>query len=115
MRAKATWMIALATLAVPVAIAQTAPSKAAPAGEEAKISQPAETSTRGQPAAKKSVPVSAEQQKINERTGNETRETGTYKKKSPQEKAAAKADKKAKRTGVSKEEQEKQLKASPGN
>ncbi len=126
----AKWMIAVASLAIPVAVAQTAapaapekektapaksaPAKAAPQGEESKISQPANTATKGKaPAAP--VKLTPEQQKMQDNTGTGKREAGTYHKKTAEEKMKDKEDAKKKRTGVTPEEQQKQLKQSPGN
>jgi hypothetical protein len=108
-------MIVIASLAIPVAVAQTAaPAAPAPQGEESKISQPANTATKGKaPAAP--VKMTPEQQKVLENTGSGKREVGTYKKKTPEQIAKDKEDAKTKRTGVTPEEQAKQLKQSPGN
>lgn len=106
-----------AAVAMPIAMAQTTASQATPpTGEESKISQPAKTSTKGEAKTTKAKAqkVSPEQAKIQERTANETRDVGTFKKKTEAEKQAAAADKKAKRTGVTPEEQAKQAKQSPG-
>lgn len=106
-------IVAIATaaaFAVP-AFAQT--SKTPATGEEAKISQPSTTASKGGEKAAK--PVSATQEKLNVRTGNETRDLNpTFKKKTEADKAAAKADKKAKRIPPTKEEQAKAAKTLPG-
>jgi hypothetical protein len=102
---KAVWMIAVAVLASPLALAQ---DKKAPVGEEEKMSQPADTATKGKPKQQKLTP---EQEKKLKMTGSENRSLPAPAKMTPEEK---KADIKAKRTGVTPEEEEKQKKASPG-
>jgi hypothetical protein len=108
----AKWMIAVASLAIPAAVAQTtAPD--VPKSEESKISEPAETSTKGKaPAAP--VKLTPEQEKIQKNSATGNRDVGTYKKKTEEEKLKDAADAKAKRTGVSPEDQEKQKKSTPG-
>src|SRR4029079_6074537 len=108
--------IVIASLAIPVAVAQTAApaAPAAPQGEESKISQPANTATKGKaPAAP--VKLTPEQQKVQDNSASGKREVGTYTKKTPEQIAKDKEDAKKKRTGVTPEEQAKQLKQSPGN
>ena len=98
-------------VAAAVATALALPAAAAK-GEEDKVSEPAQTAVK---APKQKQPdATGDSAKRIEQTGNETRDTGTYKKKTAAEKEAAKADKKAKRTGVTKEEEQKQKSQSPG-
>jgi hypothetical protein len=108
----AKWMIAIASLSIPFAIAQN-PAPAAPQGEESKLSQPAETATKGKAPAKP-VKMTPEQQKMLENTGSGKREIGTYQKKTGEQKVKDAADAKTKRTGITPEDQEKQKKSLPG-
>ena len=104
-------MLKVTRLMVATAAALVIPAVAA-AAEEDKVSQPAQTAVK---APKQKQPdATGDMAKIQERTASETRETGTYKKKTAAEKQAAKEDKKKKRTGATPEEQQKQKTQSPG-
>jgi hypothetical protein len=105
---KVVWMIAVAALASPFAFAQD--KKAPSVGEEEKISQPADTSTKGKPKAKPTK-LTPEQEKKLQMTGSENRSIPAPPKMTPEQKQA---DIKAKRKGVTPEEEQKQQKASPG-
>ena len=104
---KAALIIAVAGLAIPIAVQA---QKGAPAGEEDKVSQPAKTSSKKDKAVKPAK-MSPEQEKKIEMTGSENRSLPPPKKMTAAEK---KADKKAKRTGATPQDQAEQAKKLPG-
>jgi hypothetical protein len=104
---KAIWMIAVASLAMPIALqAQTT----APKAEEDKVSEPAKTSSKKDKAAKPAK-MTPEQEKKVQMTGSEDRKLAPPKKMTKEEKQA---DIKAKRTGVTPKEEAEQAKKLPG-